>query len=326
MAAALRLARTVTLSGVGLHSGDACAVHVRSGAPGSGVVFRTASGDVVRATVDAVASTDFATTLVAPDGGSVATVEHLLAAVSACRLDDLRVDVDGPEIPILDGSSREFIEAFERCGLMPACKDAQKSRHSCRRYIDVKRPVHVATADETREAWLLPKPPHAVFTAALAPGSSAADQLALAWQHCDTVFGLTLSADVDFSDRGLQRCTVETSVDRFVEDVAAARTFTFQQDIAQLWDAGLAKGGSLDCAVFFDDAGEPLNPGGLRFPDEWARHKLLDCIGDLALAGHPLHAHYHGVRPGHALNVALVKELLSSEENYAFAEVSSSHL
>ena len=150
-------------------------------------------------------------------------------------------------------------------------------------------------------------------------------RLALDWQHYDDVYGLTLSADVDFSERGLPRSTVETSIDQFAKDIAASRTFTFEQDIDQLWRAGLAKGGSLDCALFFDDAGAPVNSGGLRFPDEWARHKLLDCIGDLALAGRPLHAHYHGVRPGHSLNVALVEELLSCEENYTTVDVITNH-
>ena len=251
----------------------------------------------------------------------MATVEHLLAAVSACRLDDLIIDIDGPEVPILDGSSQEFVDAFGRCGAASEGLDApaRDSRPRFRRYLDVKQPVCVSAPDNRREAWLLPKSSNMMSQTDL---ESLGAQAAQAWRAHKNTFGLTLSADVDFSERGLHRCAVETSVERFVEEVASARTFTFQQDIQQLWGAGLAKGGSLDCALFFNDAGVPLNDGGLRFPDEWARHKLLDCVGDLALAGHPLHAHYHGVRPGHALNVELLKELMSNEENYAVVDVS----
>lgn len=329
MARPARLARAAVLTGTGLHSGvKDCSVRVSSLPQGSGVVFETEQGVRIKATVDAVQSTAYSTTLMAPRKPDirVSTVEHLLAAMSACRLDDALVEVTGPEIPILDGSSNSFIRAFERSGLSSTStySESPNSVGSCRRYIEVKRPVHVCASDTRSEAWLLPK--SCCSSTEIGSVSLLSNRIQMLDKErisgFSNTYGLSLSAVVDFSERGLQKCSVETCIDMFAEDIAPARTFTFEQDIEELWSSGLAKGGSMECALFFDKFGRPVNPEGMRFPDEWARHKLLDCIGDLALAGYPLHGHYHGIRPGHTMNVALVKELMSCADNYVLATVS----
>ena len=342
--------------GVGLHTGaTACAARVLPMPAGSGIIFElmpsaahegqgdSARGDRVAvvaashraktrripAAVAYVAATNHATTLAAPDDPTVrlSTVEHLLAALSASSVDNALVQVTGPEVPILDGSSAPFMAEFQRCGLAPAVPIPSSSSSSSsspavaqREVLRIRRPVSVSDAAGRSRAWLLP--------CSTSSSSSSASSIPPT---------LSLSADVDFSARGLPRTVIATRLPDFARDLAACRTFAFHSDVARMRAAGLAGGGSLDNAVVFDDTSgrasatttnttafpAPLNPGGLRRPDEWARHKLLDAVGDLVLAGRPIWGHYHGVRPGHAVNVRLVRKLLSDDANYEIVSLLS---
>ena len=289
------IVNSVTFRGIGLHSGVPCVVRVSEQPPNSGISF-ISRGVSIPATVDHVVSTDLSTTLASPNfpHSKISTVEHILAAISAAGIDNAQIEVNGLEIPILDGSSKLFLDAFLESGT----KIQLSPIHTHTRYLlNIDKPVHVAS--HQGEAWLLPKPP-----------------VGYKIKNNQKDMGLTLSADIDFSDRGLPRSYVETSISSFSVDVSNARTFAFQTDIENMKANGLALGGSLDNAVVFDSNGSPLNMEGLRFDNEWARHKLLDCVGDLSLIGKPLIGHYHGIKPGHALNIKLIRKLLSDTDNY----------
>ncbi|RLO02864.1 hypothetical protein DYB28_006046, partial [Aphanomyces astaci] len=222
-------------------------------------------------------------------GYSIATVEHVLAAISAAGVSNVHVDVTGPEVPILDGSSAGFVDALVRAGVHD--QDAPQS------ILTVLRPVQVESTHE-----LHPR------TNSVLKADKAASLLPRPSQE------LTVSVEVDFPGK-LPRQWTHLSLADFAT-VASARTFTFHQDIDRLHAMGLAKGGSLDNAIVFNDHGTPLNPDGLRFPDEWSRHKALDVVGDLALAGMPIHGHYVGIRPGHALTHELLHALFQDPRNY----------
>ena len=272
----------------------------------------------MRATVDAVASTDYSTTLAVPgsQGECVATVEHLLAAVSACRLDDLIIEIDGPEVPILDGSSQEFVDACVRCGAASEGLDApaRDLRPRFRRYLDVKLPVCVSAPDNRREAWLLPKSSNMMSQTDL---ESLGAQAAQAWRAHKNTFGLTLSADVDFSERGLHRCAVETSVE-IRREVASARTFVSTGHSAAMgrW---LARAASI--VLFFSTMPvyhSTMVDYAFQTSGRATSYWTVRSRASRPPASRPL----HGVRPGHALNVELLKELMSNEENYAVVDVS----
>lgn len=299
------LANAVIFRGIGLHSGVPCIARVSEHPPNSGISF-ILRGVSIPATVEHVVSTDLSTTLASPNAPhiKISTVEHILAAISAAGIDNAQIEVNGLEIPILDGSSKLFLDAFQESGT----KIQLSPIHTHTRYLlNIDKPVHVASCQG--EAWLLPKSPdgYKIKDAYIYPVKDKQNQ---------NNTGLTLSADIDFSDRGLPRSYVETSISRFSVDVSNARTFAFQDDIENMQANGLTLGGSLDNAVVFDSNGSPLNPEGLRFDNEWARHKLLDCVGDLSLIGKPLIGHYHGIKPGHALNIKLIRKLLSDTDNY----------
>ncbi|ETV94315.1 UDP-3-O-[3-hydroxymyristoyl] N-acetylglucosamine deacetylase [Aphanomyces invadans] len=276
--------RAVEVAGIGLHLGEKARLVLQPAPVNTGVVFRDANSPASR-TVAAIYSNvkadtvGFCTRLRNLESGfEVATVEHVLAAIHAAEITNIHVDVSGPEIPILDGSSAGFLDALERAGV-----DEQGSPQSV---LTILRPVQVVQADKA--AYLLPRP----------------------------TSELTISVEVDFPGR-LPRQWTHLDLSEFGRRVASARTFTFRQDIDRLHAMGLAKGGSLSNAVVFDERGVPLNPDGLRFPDEWSRHKALDVVGDLALAGLPIHGHYVGIRPGHALTHELLHALFADHDNFS---------
>jgi UDP-3-O-[3-hydroxymyristoyl] N-acetylglucosamine deacetylase len=241
-----------TIEGVGLHTGAWARVTVTPARPGSGIVFvRTDERGVeIPAMHEYVVSTSLATT-VSMDGSSVATVEHLLAALFGLGVDNARVEVDGPEIPILDGSAAPFVEAILSAGIV-----AQRSR---RRALHLRRPVSVRHGERT----------------------------VLALPSDD----LRISYAIDFAHPaiGYQAVTLRLDERVFAASIAPARTFCLLRDVNAMRDSGLALGGSLENALVVGDDG-PLN-GELRFSDEFVRHKVLDLIGDLALAGASLRAH-----------------------------------
>jgi UDP-3-O-[3-hydroxymyristoyl] N-acetylglucosamine deacetylase len=265
--------------GVGLHTGKRVSLNLRPADPGHGIVFRrTDLGRDIPARFDHVVDTRLATVLGDESWASarVGTVEHLMAALSALGVDNLLVEVDGPEIPILDGSAAPFVFLLDCAGI------AEQS--APRTQIEIRRPVRVADGDAFAE---------------LRPAAAGKP-------------GLEMALSIDFAAPaiGRQALSLRLTSETFRSELARARTFTLAEEVAQMRAVGLAQGGSLDNAVVVDQA-RVLNPGGLRMQDEFARHKLLDAVGDLTLAGAPLSGRFIAHRSGHGLNNRLLRALFA---------------
>jgi UDP-3-O-[3-hydroxymyristoyl] N-acetylglucosamine deacetylase len=268
------LRASVSCTGTGLHSGHSARLTLHPAPAGHGIRFvRTDLGVEIPASLECLDGVEYATTL-SKDGASVGTVEHLLSALYAIGVDDARVDVDGPEVPILDGSAAPFVLLIHEAGVR-ACTEPRAA-------ITVLRPVEVHVAGK----W-----------ARLLPASA-----------------LSVSYTIAFDHPLLRRQAIEMDVtlESFVEQIAPARTFGFLSEVEALQRQGLARGGSLDNAIVIGEAAI-LNES-LRFPDEFVRHKVLDAIGDLALLGHPLVARLEAYKAGHAVHVALARELMARPE------------
>lgn len=268
-------------TGVGLHSGAPISMTLRPAEAGTGLIFRrtdgAAAGVEIPARFDAVCDTRMCTVLGNGDGVTIGTVEHLMAALAGCEIDNAIVELDGPEVPIMDGSSEPFVFLVECAGI--AVQDAP------RRALKLTRPVSVT--DGAAEARLV-------------PGDD---------------FTVALGIEFDNEVIGRQELFLTVSAEAFRKDIARARTFGFLHEVEALRKMGLARGGSLDNAVVVS-GDRVMNEEGLRFEDEFVRHKVLDCIGDLYLAGGPILAHYRGRRPGHALNNKLLRAVFADPANY----------
>ena len=265
--------------GVGLHTGRRVSLNLRPADPGHGIVFRrTDLGRDIQARFDRVVDTRLATVLGDQRWASarVGTVEHLLAALAALGIDNVLVELDGPEVPALDGSAAPFVFLLDCAGVM--------EQSVPRAQIEIRRPVRVSDGDAFAE---------------LRPSVSGRP-------------GLEMALSIDFAAAaiGRQALSLRLTPETFRSELARARTFTMAEEVTQLRAAGLAQGGSLDNAVVVDQA-RILNPGGLRMRDEFARHKLLDAVGDLALAGAPLCGRFIAHRSGHALNNRLLRALFA---------------
>jgi UDP-3-O-[3-hydroxymyristoyl] N-acetylglucosamine deacetylase len=274
--------------GVGLHSGRKIAMRLNPAPSDHGIVFRrTDLGRDIAAHYTNVIDTRLATVLGDLDDRRVrvATVEHLMAAFAGCGIDNALVEVDGPELPVLDGSAAHLVFLIDCAGI--AAQDAP------RQMIEVVRPVRVTEGDAYAE---------------LGPATRARG-------------GLELTLSIDFAAKaiGQQALSLRLTPDSFRGELARARTFALAEDIAGLRAAGLAQGGSLDNAVVVD-AGRVLNPGGLRMEDEFVRHKLLDAVGDLALAGAALSARFVAHRSGHGLNNKLLRTLMADTSAWRMRE------
>jgi UDP-3-O-[3-hydroxymyristoyl] N-acetylglucosamine deacetylase len=250
----------------------------------TGIRFRRVDMDVksdILARGDHVTEVQLGTTLRNEDGASIATVEHFLAACAGMGLDNLLVEIDGPETPIMDGSSAVFCELFHNAGI--------QSQSALRRRIRILDTVEVRDG---------------IKWARLSPSS-------------DNV--LTLKAKIEFETKaiGTQQMSMRLMPGLFARDIAFARTFGFAHDVETLKAMGLARGGSLDNAVVID-GDEVVNPEGLRSDDEFIRHKLLDAVGDLMLAGAPIAGLYESRQPGHAMNNKLVRALLARPESWCW--------
>ena len=275
----------VRTTGVGLHSGTKVELTLRPAAPDTGIVFRRVDLDPVvefPASAAAVGDTRMASVLV-KDGARVSTVEHLMSACAGLGIDNLYIDVSAEEIPIMDGSASSFVYLLQQAGVyeQPAAK----------KFIRVLKPVEIREGQGDKEKW-----------ARLTPYNGFKLDFFIEFNH-PAVDGTTQRAHVDFGDVS------------YVHDVARARTFGFMQDVEMLRGIGLARGGSLENAIVMDEY-RILNSDGLRYEDEFVRHKILDAIGDLYLVGHPLLASYEAHKSGHALNNQLLLELLKHPEAY----------
>lgn len=275
---------SICCAGIGLHRGRKVAVTLHPAEPGAGIVFRRVDlGVDVPARFDAVSDTRLCTVLAAPGcaEATVGTVEHLMAAVSASAIDNLVVEVNGAELPVLDGSAEPWTFLLDCAGV--------QMQDALRVEIEVLRTVRV----EDGEAF-----------AELRPGSAGC---------------LELNVAIDFTAAAIGRQSLSLALhDGAFREVARARTFAQAHEIAGLKAAGLAQGGTLDNAVVVDGA-KVLNSTGLRMRDEFVRHKLLDAVGDLALAG-ALRGRFIGFRSGHALNNKVLRALFADEANWRFVQ------
>jgi UDP-3-O-[3-hydroxymyristoyl] N-acetylglucosamine deacetylase len=274
------LSGPVSCQGVGLHSGAAVTLTLRPAPANHGVVFVRTDLDrpvSIPATAEYVVDTALATNL-GKDGVRVGTVEHLLGALVGLGLDNVRVELDGPEVPIMDGSAGPFAYLVASAGVR--IQEAPKS------FVVVKKAVLVRDGDKE---------------ASLAP--------------CDR-FRMDVAIDFGHPLVSRQRLEMDFSDRAFVREVSRARTFGFLRDVERLKAAGLVRGGSLDNAIVVDDF-SILNPDGLRYPDEFVRHKALDAMGDLALFGHPVIGQFKAVKSGHALHLRLVRDVLADPSAFA---------
>lgn len=276
------------LSGVGVHSGLPVTLTLHPADADTGLRFiRTHAGGASRereiaADMEAVTATEFATVLGDETGPLVSTAEHVLAALRGLGIDNAVVEIDGPEAPIMDGSAAPFVAAIDLVGV--------ETLDHPRRYIRVLKPVQVAMGEAFGE---------------IRPNSR----------------GFRVEAEVDYDHPlvGRQSMAIDVRPDTFRRDIARARTFGFMRDVASLWNAGFALGASLENTLVVTD-NRILNPEGLRYPDEFVRHKVLDAVGDLALAGAPLLGTYRLVRGGHKLNHAVLCALMSNKSAWTWAE------
>jgi len=278
--------------GVGVHGGQKVELTLRPAPVDHGIVFRRVDlprSVEIPADAFAVCDTRMATTLSArgdPDGPKVKTVEHLLSACAGLGLDNLVVDITAEEVPILDGSAASFVFLLQSAGIV--------SQAAPKRFIRVKRVVEVREGD----------------------GRS------LKWARLDPLEGYTLAFEIEFdhpvvSETG-QRFVFDMGSGQYTRQIARARTFGFTKEVEMMRSRGLALGGSLDNAVVVDEF-KVLNTGGLRYDDEFVKHKILDAIGDMMLAGHPLLAAYSAFKSGHALNNQLVRTLLADRSAWEIA-------
>ncbi len=281
------LRQQTAVSGVGVHSGAPATLTMLPAEADTGIVFIRCGVDgqpdrEIRANVRAVTATEFATVLGDAKGPLCSTAEHVLAALSGLGVDNAVIEIDGPEVPIMDGSAGPFVAAIDKVGLVTLPVP--------RRYIRVLKPVRVTKADCYGE--LRPHPQ-----------------------------GFRVELDIDFDHPliGRQGVALDIEPETFRRELARARTFGFMKDVAKLWSAGYALGASFENTLVINEQ-RLLNPEGLRFADEFARHKALDAIGDLALAGAPLLGVYRSVRGGHKLNHAVLSALMADPSAWVLVE------
>jgi UDP-3-O-[3-hydroxymyristoyl] N-acetylglucosamine deacetylase len=281
------LRNRAAVSGIGVHSGLPATLTMLPAAADTGIVFVRCGVDgqpdrEVRANARSVTATEFATVLGNAEGPLCSTAEHVLAALAGLGVDNAVIEIDGPEVPIMDGSAAEFVAAVDRAGVvkLPAP----------RRYLQILKPVRVAKDDSYGE---------------LRPYSR----------------GFRIELEIDFAHPliGRQGLALDINPNSFRRELSRARTFGFMRDVAKLWSAGYALGASFENTLVINEH-RLLNPEGLRFVDEFARHKALDAIGDLALAGAPLLGAYRSVRGGHTLNHAVLSALMADPSAWTMVE------
>lgn len=271
--------------GIGLHSGYKVELVMRPAKADTGIVFHRTDLDPVvdiPVSAQAIGETMLASTLV-KDGVRISTIEHLMSACAGLGIDNLHIDVNAEEIPIMDGSSSSFVFLLQQAGLLEL--DAPK------KYIRVKKPVEISEGEGANKKW-----------ARLEPFE-----------------GFKIDFFIEFNHPAIdgthQQAVIDLSKTSYVKDIARARTFGFVKDVETLRGMGLARGGSLENAIVMDEY-RILNNDSLRYEDEFVRHKILDAIGDLYNIGHPLLASYRAHKSGHALNNQLIRSLLAQPDAY----------
>jgi UDP-3-O-[3-hydroxymyristoyl] N-acetylglucosamine deacetylase len=278
------LKNIVRATGVGLHSGEKVYMTLRPAAPDTGIVFRRTdlpSPVDIPANPLSVGDTRLASCL-ERDGVRVATVEHLMSALAGLGIDNIYVDLTASEVPIMDGSASPFVFLLQSAGI--------EEQNALKQFIRIRKRIEVGEQDR--------------------------------WARFEPYDGFKLTFQIDFDhpmiDSGAGSVTVDFAEVSYIQEVSRARTFGFMQDVETLREQGLALGGSLDNAIVLDED-HALNSDGLRYKDEFAKHKVLDAIGDLYLLGHPLIGAFYGYKSGHALNNKLVRALLADSSAWEYA-------
>ncbi|MFM9974486.1 MAG: UDP-3-O-acyl-N-acetylglucosamine deacetylase [Beijerinckiaceae bacterium] len=281
------LCEQVSLEGIGVHSGAPVKIILHPSAVNTGVVFlRTGLPDGINRRIPAnrksVGATELCTVIGEPSGASVSTIEHLMAALAGMGVDNVLVEIDGPEVPIMDGSSALFVDAIDQAGV--------EQQSATRKVIKILKTVRF----EHGSSW-----------AELSPRAR----------------GFSVDVEIDFPTPliGRQRRAIEITASNFRNEIARARTFGFMKDVEYLWKKNLALGASLENTVALGDD-RIINPEGLRFPDEFVRHKILDAVGDLALADVRLQANYKAFCPGHKINAMMVEHLFADRSAYEIVD------
>lgn len=274
----------VRATGVGLHSGEKVTLELRPAPPGTGIVFRRVDLTPpveLKADPYGVGDTRMASCL-EQGGAKLGTVEHLMSALAGLGIDNLYIDVDAEEIPILDGSAAPFVFLLQSAGIV--------EQNAAKRFLRVKKPVEVRDGDK--------------------------------WARLSPYEGFRLEFSIHFNhpavDRSGTRVAIDFADQSYIRDIARARTFGFTQDLEAMHAQGLGLGGNLDTAIVMDEY-RVLNADGLRLPGEFVRHKVLDAIGDLYLAGAPLLAAFSAHKSGHAMNNRLLRALLADAEAWEWA-------
>jgi len=277
------LKKAISATGVGLHTGDKVTLTLSPAAPDSGIVFRRTDlpgSPEIKVQPDLVKDTRLCSAL-EDNGARVATVEHLLSALAGLGIDNILISMDASEVPIMDGSSGPFVYLLQSAGIV--------EQAAAKKFIKIKKMVEVIDGDK--------------------------------WVRFEPYFGFKIDFTIDFNhpvfDHSGKRVTIDFADNSYIKEISRARTFGFMHEVEYLRSNGLARGGSLDNAIVLDEY-RVLNGDGLRYEDEFAKHKVLDAIGDLYVLGHPLIGAFSAYKSGHALNNQLLRTLLADADAWEF--------
>ena len=277
------IGKVTTISGIGLHSGARIDMKLRPAGENTGIIFHRTDGEQVvdiKACSENVVDTRLAT-VIGRQGVSVSTIEHFMAALAAFGIDNLHVDINGPEVPVLDGSAAPFIRTLQQTGVT--------SLQASRKFISIRKPLEIIEGE--KRISIIPS----------------------------RFFRVSFDIAFDHAAIGVQNYSLKFSTENFCKEVAAARTFGFLHEVEYLKANGLARGGSLDNAVVIDDNGI-MNPEGLRYSNEFVRHKILDACGDFSLIGAPILGHIKAFKAGHDLNAKMVRKIEENPSHWAYVE------
>lgn len=278
------LAKSVSATGVGLHSGERVRLTLHPAAENAGISFRRTdlSGDAGAPIVLSpylINDTRLSSTIVTEHGTRVGTIEHIMSALAAYGIDNVAIELNAPEIPIMDGSSLPFIFLLQEAGVV--------EQEALKKFLQINKTVEIKEPGK----WVRFEP------------------------YQGFKVGLTIEFDHPVFNRSSPRFEIDFAGSSYLEEIARARTFGFMHEVEMMRQHGLGLGGNLTNAIVIDDT-DVLNPDGLRYPDEFVRHKILDAIGDLYIVGHPIIGAFEGYKSGHAINNALLRAVLADPENY----------
>ncbi|MBN3860007.1 MAG: UDP-3-O-acyl-N-acetylglucosamine deacetylase [Neisseriaceae bacterium] len=278
------LKKAVTITGVGLHSGERVKLSLIPAEVDKGIMFRRVDlkedqNRIIKLNPYLINDTRLSSTIVTSDGIRIGTIEHLMSAFCALGIDNVLVELNAPEIPIMDGSSLSFIHVIKEAGVIEQKKEKV--------FLKIKKSISIDEGDKKVE--IIP--------------------------HDGFIVSLTIEFDHPVFNRSNQTFQIDFSHASYIDEIARARTFGFMQEIELMRTHNLGLGGNLNNAIVIDDE-SILNPEGLRYPDEFVRHKVLDAIGDLYVIGHQIIGHFQGYKSGHAINNSLLRKILESDDNY----------